>query len=193
MSASAKCQEIGFDEDIVVAHSTNVEDSKFDEIIGAIEEIIMEPKFQEIQDTFMNKNYKHFEDSDENKLIYTTVHNEYVDLIEKYLNTQLKKKVANFSMDSFMKNLMTRKEELEGEIFELLLTFDDFLEFKQLMLNFKAEKEGKNVDLGLGMCIQSLSIDSSVKKSGGKMNSSRDKNTPLLDNTQIDQMDSDHE
>lgn len=31
-----------------------------------------------MQDDFMEKNYKHFEDSDENKLIYTTVHKEYV-------------------------------------------------------------------------------------------------------------------
>jgi hypothetical protein len=26
----------------------------------------------------MKKNFKHFDDNDENKLIYTTVHNEYV-------------------------------------------------------------------------------------------------------------------
>ena len=37
-----------------------------------------EPKFQELQDQFMEKNYKHFEESDENKLIYTTIHKEYV-------------------------------------------------------------------------------------------------------------------
>jgi hypothetical protein len=30
----------------------------------------------------MEKNYKHFEDSDENKLIYTTIHKEYVNIIE---------------------------------------------------------------------------------------------------------------
>ena len=31
-----------------------------------------------MQDQFMEKNYKHFEESDENKLIYTTIHKEYV-------------------------------------------------------------------------------------------------------------------
>ena len=82
-------------------HSSNAEDVLFDQVIGSIEDIIMglyshliklfekfkkknfffkEPKFQEIQDDFMNKNYKHFEDNDENKLIYTTVHNEYVSI-----------------------------------------------------------------------------------------------------------------
>jgi hypothetical protein len=86
-------------------HSANAADAKFDEIIGTIEDVIMgkfssraqflikliqslhifetfkEPKFQQMQDQFMNKNYKHFEDSEENKLIYTTIHKEYVSFI----------------------------------------------------------------------------------------------------------------
>jgi hypothetical protein len=37
-----------------------------------------------------------------------------------------------------MKDLMSRRDELDGEIFEILLTFEDFLEFKQLMLSFKS-------------------------------------------------------
>ena len=41
----------------------------------------LEPEFQDMQDKFMSKNYKHFEDSDENKLIYTTIHQEYVSLL----------------------------------------------------------------------------------------------------------------
>jgi ADP-ribosylation factor 2-binding protein len=41
-------------------------------------------------------------------------------------------------MEEFMKDLMSRRDELDGEIFEILLTFGDFLEFKQLMLSFKA-------------------------------------------------------
>ena len=132
----------------------------------------------------MNKNYKHFEDNDENKLIYTTVHNEYVSifsnvtfLIWKYYffnmkNMQLDKSnwkilgksvekadrqflngrvyekfnvtvvvlilLNTNSLSKFLLVLRSRREELDGEIFELLLTFEDFLEFKQLMLNFKA-------------------------------------------------------
>ena len=42
------------------------------------------------------------------------------------------------SLSKFLLVLRSRREELDGEIFELLLTFEDFLEFKQLMLNFKA-------------------------------------------------------
>jgi hypothetical protein len=32
----------------------------------------------------------------------------------------------------------SRREELDGEIFEILITFEDFLEFKQLMLSYRA-------------------------------------------------------
>lgn len=197
MSASGSEQQhelgLGGDEDIVVAASTNAEDARFDEVVGAIEEIIMEEEFQAIQDDFMTKNYKHFEDSDENKLIYTTVHNEYVSLVEKYLDGALKRKVKGFDMDSFLRTLVERKEELEGEIFELLLTFDDFLEFKQLMLSFKSEKEGRNVDLGLGMCIQSISLESGKlmppTPRGKVADGKGSKRTPLLDNAQMDQDD----
>jgi ADP-ribosylation factor 2-binding protein len=31
-----------------------------------------------------------------------------------------------------------RKDELDGEIFEMLLTFSDFMTFKEMFLDFKA-------------------------------------------------------
>lgn len=109
--------------------SSNAADARFDLIIGNIEDIIMgkfsnnskhiviklnyklletilEAKFQKLQNGFMEKNYKHFEDTEENKLIYTTIHKEYVNLIEAYLENELKKRVENFSMHTFMKDLM---------------------------------------------------------------------------------------
>ena len=171
------------DEDIVIGKSSNAADARFDQIIGSIEDIIMEPKFQQMQDQFMNKNYKHFEDSEENKLVYTTIHKEYVNQVEKYLEQSLQKRIENFSMDEFMKELMKRKEELDGcEIFEILLTFDDFLEFKAMMLGYRADKEGKSLDLGL--CVRSLNADSS--RANQTARNGANKNTPLLDRAQVD-------
>lgn len=40
-----------------------------------------------------------------------------------------------------------RQNELEGEIFEILSTFTDFLAFKEKFLDYKAMKEGKVMDL----------------------------------------------
>jgi len=149
------------EEDIMVACSSNAEDARFDQIIGHIEDIIMEPEFQSLQDDFMENNYKHFMDSDENKFIYSELHKEYVNKIEKYLEEELKRRIENFSMQDFMKDLMSRKQELDGEIFEILITFVDFLEFKALMLSYKAEKEGRSFSFGCDMVIQSINFEQS--------------------------------
>ncbi len=58
----------------------------------------------------------------------------------------------------------------------------------------KKEKEGKGIDLSLGMCIQSINFDSGLQVTGSGSSKKADKkNTPLLDSAQVDQNDSDHE
>jgi hypothetical protein len=54
--------------------------------------------------------------------------------------------------------------------------------------------------MSLGMCIQSIQLDSTNKSKGLSINgnslksdSNKNKKTPLLDNAQLDQIDSDHE
>ena len=39
---------------------------------------LAEDGFQTLQRDFMEKNYKHFEDTEENKFIYSDIHKEYV-------------------------------------------------------------------------------------------------------------------
>ena len=47
---------------------------QFDEIIGCIEDIVIEKKFQDLQESFLEENYHHFEiGTEENKLIYTEI------------------------------------------------------------------------------------------------------------------------
>ena len=38
----------------------------------------VEEEFQELQDDFMEKHYEEFEETEENKLIYTEIHKQYV-------------------------------------------------------------------------------------------------------------------
>lgn len=40
--------------------------------------LLLEEEFQQLQQSFMQKHYLEFEDSDENKLSYTPIFNEYV-------------------------------------------------------------------------------------------------------------------
>ena len=145
-------------EDLAVGRSTR-SDKKFDVTVGHIEDIIMEDTFQELQNDFMEKHYHHFEDIEENKLIYTDIFTQYTNLIEKHLEECLKQRMPDFSMEDFMKSLQSRKDQIGGDIFDILLSFSDFLMFKQMFLDYKADKEGRNVDLG-GLIITPLSNES---------------------------------
>ena len=81
--------------------------------------------------------------SEENKLIYTDIFNEYTVEIEKYIEAALVQvyfycvsaifidiklqKMPNFHMDIFLEELNERRNELEGDIFEMLYTLSGAL------------------------------------------------------------------
>ncbi|TGZ70319.1 hypothetical protein CRM22_003276 [Opisthorchis felineus] len=111
--------------------------SPFDEVIGYLEDIIMSNEFQEIQEQFLENNCYAFEDSDENKLCYTSIHDEYVDTVEKFLEEQLRCQIPSFNMEDFLNRMSENKGDLDGEIFEMLYTFTDFVSFKEMMLDYK--------------------------------------------------------
>ncbi|KAK0083762.1 hypothetical protein PV325_008250 [Microctonus aethiopoides] len=124
-------------------------DPSFDEIIGHIEDILMEPEFHNIQKAFLEKYWMEFDSSEENKLNYMEIFDEY---------ENLKKNIPEFSMDSLIKTLSELGPELDGEIFELLFTITDFLAFKEMILDYRAMKEGKVQDLSSGISITSANI-----------------------------------
>lgn len=143
------------DEDLAIAVSSDI-DTKFDETIGHIEDIIMEEEFQILQNDFLEKYFMEFDDTEENKFIYTDIHREYIELVEKYLEDELTKRLPDFSMVEFTRQIMERRNELEGEIFEMLLTFSDFMAFKEMFLDYRADKEGRSVDLSSGITVTSV-------------------------------------
>ena len=65
--------------------------------------------------------------------------------------------MPGFSMSSFLSELSRQRKELEGEIFEMLLTFTDFEAFKEMMLDYRNDKEGRGIDLSDGICVTSMS------------------------------------
>ncbi|RLU18647.1 hypothetical protein DMN91_009004 [Ooceraea biroi] len=58
--------------------SKSDEDCSFDEIIGHIEDLLLEKEFQDLQQRFLEKYWDVFEPVEDNKLIYTDIFNEYV-------------------------------------------------------------------------------------------------------------------
>lgn len=123
--------------------------SVFDQIVGYLEDIMISEEFQETQGRFINDNCETFEETDENKLCYTIIHNKYITMIENLLDRELKKRMAKFSMEDFMSDLQKHKNELDGEVFEMLYTLTDFVLFKEMMLDYKKAKTGDAVSLEL--------------------------------------------
>ena len=91
-----------------------------------------------MQKTFCTGNCMSFEASDENKLCYTTIFNTYTSTIEAHINTQLGEMIDDFSMERFIALLDTRKDQIEEQIYDLLLSFSDFESFKEMMLFARA-------------------------------------------------------
>lgn len=121
-------------------------DKEFHTIIGHIEDILLDETFLKKHKDFLEKYWHEFSDAEENKLCYTDIFKEYSDTIEKHIEEELVKQIPQFNMSMFELELEKRQDELEGEIFEILETFSDFLSFKGMFLDYKSMKEGNLLD-----------------------------------------------
>lgn len=143
------------------------EDDHFDAIVGRLQDAVMSAEFEALQAAFYERNAHHFTDDEENKLIYMTIFQEYLATIERYIEDRL----ADVRMDEFANMLKRRQDEIDGPLFEMLLSFSDFQVFKEMMLDYKRsvggitgtampmeEDEGEErPDLSESLCITSLS------------------------------------
>uniref|UniRef100_F7C1D6 ADP-ribosylation factor-like protein 2-binding protein n=1 Tax=Ornithorhynchus anatinus TaxID=9258 RepID=F7C1D6_ORNAN len=76
-------------------------------------------------------------------------------IMEKYIEEQLLERIPGFNMPAFTATLLQHKDEVAGDIFDMLLTFTDFLAFKEMFLDYRAEKEGRGLDLSSGLVVTS--------------------------------------
>ena len=65
------------------------EEDKFDYIVGQIQDLVMSEEFTGLQDSFFSDNCCQFEASEENKLEYMTIFSQYVETIERYIESSL--------------------------------------------------------------------------------------------------------
>uniref|UniRef100_A0A2R8MJE4 ADP-ribosylation factor-like protein 2-binding protein n=1 Tax=Callithrix jacchus TaxID=9483 RepID=A0A2R8MJE4_CALJA len=86
-------------------------------------------------------------------------------IMEKYVEEQLLERIPGFNMAAFTVTLQHHRDEVAGDIFDMLLTFTDFLAFKEMFLDYRAEKEGRGLDLSSGLVVTSLCKSSSVPAS----------------------------
>ena len=106
---------------------------------------------------FFNSNCLQFEATEENKLVYTSIFKQYTELIESHILDHLNQTIDGFDMETFLKQVVERKDEIDEPLMDLLLSFSDFDSFKEMMLFARAHlvattpklKSGKAAALGL--------------------------------------------
>ena len=125
------------DEFEITAFGQSAEEDMFDNIVGQLEEIVMSEEFTFIQERFVKTYCSEFTHDEENKLIYMDIFQKYQKEIEKYIEERL----INVDMNSFTRMLMGRQNEIDGPLFEMLLSFTDFQIFKELMLSYNSETD----------------------------------------------------
>nr|XP_055182771.1 ADP-ribosylation factor-like protein 2-binding protein [Nyctereutes procyonoides] len=140
-------------------------DVEFDAVVGYLEDVVMDDEFPLLQRNFMGKYNQELEDAEEDARTYTPVFNEYVSLVEKYIEEQLPERLPGFNMAAFTTTLQHPREEVAGDVWDVLLTFTGFLAFKEMFLDYRAEKEGRGLDSSSGLVVTSLCKSQNVPAS----------------------------
>ena len=122
------------DEFEITAFGQSAEEDLFDKAVGCLEEVVMSEEFTSIQERFVRTYCSEFSFDEENKLIYMEVFQKYQSEIEKYIEERL----VDIDMGKFTRMLMERQNEIDGPLFEMLLSFSDFQVFKELMLSYNS-------------------------------------------------------
>lgn len=120
------------DEFEISAFGQSAEEDLFDKVVGCLEELVMCEEFTSIQERFVRTYSVEFTCEEENKLVYMEIFQKYQSEIEKYIEERL----VDVDMNKFTRMLMERQNEIDGPLFEMLLSFSDFQVFKELMLSY---------------------------------------------------------
>ena len=132
------CEESGSPEEIA-----------FDEAIGALEEILMgDDEFTDIQKQFFEQHCDKFTDDEENRVEYTVIFEDYTTLMEQTLERKLCERIADFDMQNFESQVIARKDQIGGDVLDMILSFSDFPEFKSLMIAHKQTRDGNGPQFG---------------------------------------------
>lgn len=138
----------GYEEEEIISRDEgdNTEETQFDTMVGILQDILIDPQFVEMQSTFCEAHCESFEDATENKLIYTSVFNQYSTMIENFLERRLSERIEHFSMDELVRLMQENEDEIPGDIIDMLSSCLEFEEFKSFMLSFK-QNETPNIEI----------------------------------------------
>eukprot|EP00931_Biecheleriopsis_adriatica_P110394 TRINITY_DN84666_c0_g1_i1.p1 TRINITY_DN84666_c0_g1~~TRINITY_DN84666_c0_g1_i1.p1 ORF type:complete len:250 (-),score=68.69 TRINITY_DN84666_c0_g1_i1:66-719(-) len=148
----------GEDEDFTITGDAgSAADAAFDRQVEVLQEVVLDDTFQELLNSFCREHCHHFEDTEENKFVYTELFQKYSELIEGHLEKQLTRALPGFSMAAFLEELSQRgEEEIDSAVFDLLVSLGDFMTFKQQMLEVKG---GAQNDLAVAGMASHIHVD----------------------------------
>mmetsp|Transcript_22854 Transcript_22854/g.67327 ORF Transcript_22854/g.67327 Transcript_22854/m.67327 type:complete len:353 (+) Transcript_22854:76-1134(+) len=121
--------------------------------VKAVDDILAEKAFVEALKEFTERHCDVFEASDENKLEYTPIFEDYAKLVERSVESKLVERGVD--LDAFMRDLPAYVESADahprtGAILETLMSFDSFSSFKDMMLEAKKAKASEGTGDGAG-------------------------------------------
>jgi ADP-ribosylation factor 2-binding protein len=129
------------EEEILVEHqSESKEDDEFERIITELENLLFDDKFTTTLNSFYDKNCDIFEDTAENKIEYTKIFQDYTKVVEDIIERNLTSTIPGFKMSRLEALVVSKKDELSGDVFDVLLSMSDFEEFKDLMVSQRHAK-----------------------------------------------------
>jgi len=124
-------------------------DRQFDVLIGILETMLLDDEFVSIVNNFGSKYCMEFEQDSVNKLIYTERFVQYNEMIEhfmeKYVIERMKEEGISTTMHQIEDMVSNRLDEITGDVLDVLLSFSDFEEFKQMMLSHKDQATNGNL------------------------------------------------
>lgn len=72
----------------------------------------------------------------------------------------MSKRLPHYRVEDFFKLLKSRTDQIDEQLYEMLLSFTDFNLFKEMMLDYKKSKSEKNSFQGFSLCIEKADLKS---------------------------------
>lgn len=109
-------------------------------MIGVLEDLIMDDTFLHQQQSFIQQYCHEFENTEENKLSYTSIYQQYTTQVELQISTTLQR--IGYTLNDLIVQCELHSEIVNSghDVFEILATIGDFQAFKQMMLDYKNDR-----------------------------------------------------
>lgn len=145
--AEASGMDLGSTErDVAAAIAVSKEEAELDWISDCFFAIFQAPTWLAPISTYIDEHCSVFEDMEENKLEYTPIHNAFRQLVDDLLAMHLwDLSVSNEQFARFCEQGLKGDKDLHRSIVEQLLSVDDFLVFKAMMVKRGAELHQETV------------------------------------------------